>query len=197
MTSVRSVLQQTHRAARKDFWIPLEGAGACSLAGWDVQKGVRKSGWFSFFPSLFLYPNNYLSQNFWRKWWSDWNVLRLKSRQNAYLTVGCHRNTWKEWGWLKGSPQEGLFLFPQTRTIISVQFQTDLISFILQKYPAVVFSLYPSMLGSYRCLVSASTFFSFTVHSTTWSLSLLLSGFPPTGPYFLSAVVSIAGHSVQ
>lgn len=197
MTSVRSVLQQTHRAARKDFWIPLEGAGACSLAGWDVQKGVRKSGWFSFFPSLFLYPNNYLSQNFWRKWWSDWNclllcvaaqlcscslwrfVLRLKSRQNAYLTVGCHRNTWKEWGWWKGSPQEGLFLFPQTRTIISVQFQTDLISFILQKYPAVVFSLYPSILGSYRHswsqppLSSASQFTQQLDHSPSSSLDSL------------------------
>lgn len=47
-------------------------------------------------------------------------------------------------------PQEGLSLFPQTRTIISVPFQTNLISFILQKYSAVVFSLSPSMLVSYR-----------------------------------------------
>lgn len=77
---------------------------------------------------------------------------RLKCRQNAYLAVGCHRNTWKEWDWWKGSPQEGCSLFPQTRTIISVPFQTDLISSILQKHPAVVFPLYPSMLLSCRTL---------------------------------------------
>lgn len=52
--------------------------------------------------------------------------LRLKCRQNAYLIVGCHRNTWKELDWWKVSPQEGFPLFPQTRTIISVSFQSDL-----------------------------------------------------------------------
>lgn len=56
----------------------------------------------------------------------------------------------KRVGLMEGLSTGGLVPLSQTRTIISVPFQTDLISSILQKYPAVVFPLYPSMLLSCR-----------------------------------------------